>query len=346
MSGIYPSIKSEEKFDNAQRRAFIRDVLAVLTRHHPKDLLSYQEVRVRLHALDERAQGTQMIELDKIIGSVGRYRDFTREFLPRAGANRERWKRLDAALNRLEYVPPIEVYRIGDVYFVKDGNHRVSVARANGLTHIEAFVTEVRTKVPLTPDVDLDDLIIKQEYADFLERTRLDELRPEQHIEFTTLGRYQTLLDHIAVHRHFLGLEWQREFPYEEAVTNWYDYVYRPAAEIIREKGILDKFPGRTEADLYVWLMDHLWYLQEAYGRSVSLEEAAATLPEPETSRNGLARLTKPMVGPLAKAAQVMKETVEEVVKETVDKASSRAAEPESHAPSAEESASPETPVA
>ncbi|QLQ05850.1 MAG: hypothetical protein HZY76_07115 [Anaerolineae bacterium] len=98
-----------------------------------------------------------MIRLDQIVGSVGRYRDFDRAFLPLSGANSERWKRLDVALNRLEDVPPIEVFQISDAFFVRDGNHRVSVARANGLSHIEAWVTVVDTPVPLSPDIRPDE---------------------------------------------------------------------------------------------------------------------------------------------------------------------------------------------
>ena len=102
-------------------------------------------------------------------------------------------------------VPPIDVYQIGDSYFVMDGNHRVSVARQMGATYIEAYVTECRTRVPLSPDDDPNDLIVKAEYADFLENTKLDQIRPEVDLQVTTPGQYWELETHIEAHRFFDG---------------------------------------------------------------------------------------------------------------------------------------------
>jgi|DewCreStandDraft_1066081.scaffolds.fasta_scaffold01677_15 hypothetical protein len=316
MSSLYPAYKADEKFNDAQLRAFIQDILATLTRRKSaSSLLSYEEIRSHLKTLEERPRGTQLIPIDQIVGSVGRYRDFTREFLPRRGANRERWKQLDVAINRLQDIPPIEVYKIGDVYFVKDGNHRVSVARANGFTHIEAIVTEIRTRAPFTPDMDPQEFILREEYAAFLERTHLDKLRPEQHIVFSTPGRYAELLDHISVHRYYLGIEQNREIPYKEAVTSWYDNVYKPAVEVIRRRGILRYFPGRTEADLYVWVIKYLGYLREAYDNSADLDQAADELIELAELAEEVTEKSLPgkVVGPLVNVVNVIKEKVEEL---------------------------------
>jgi hypothetical protein len=145
-------------------------------------------------------------------------------------------------------LPPIEVYQIGEAYFVRDGNHRVSVARELDAPTIQAYVTEVRTKVPLSPDDQPDDLILKAEYADFLEQTQLDKLRPGANLSLTVPGRYRTLQEHIAVHRYYMGLDQEREIPYEEAVTHWYDEVYLPVVQVIQERGILRDFPERRSA--------------------------------------------------------------------------------------------------
>jgi hypothetical protein len=123
----------------------------------------------------------------------------------------ERWARVDAIMHSLEGYLPIELYKIGEVYFVRDGNHRVSVARANGLTHIEAYVTEIETDVDLTlDDFERDQWIIKIERADFLKRTQLDELRPGNNVALTEPGRYRILLRHIAVHQYFRNLDLER----------------------------------------------------------------------------------------------------------------------------------------
>jgi nucleotide-binding universal stress UspA family protein len=175
-------------------------------------------------------------------------------------------------------LPPIQVYQIGDAYFVLDGNHRVSVARQLGAPCIQAYVTEVRTKVPLSPDTQPDDLILKAEYAEFLGHTRLDEFRPGADLSVTAPGQYQVLEEHIEVHRYFMGLEQEREIPYGEAVGHWYDEVYEPVVQVIRERGILRDFPGRTETDLYLWVSEHRAELEQKLGWEVDTEAAAADL--------------------------------------------------------------------
>jgi hypothetical protein len=247
-------------------------VALVNGRHN--DLLSFEVARKALRASQQLPETTEMIPLDKIVGSVGRYHDFTRAFSPRQGVDRARWARLDAALARLETIPPIEVYQLGDVYFVRDGNHRVSVARANGLVEIEARVTRLESRVPFTSDVESGMEVIR-EYTAFLEQTNLDYLCPQQRIFFSTQGQYRVLLEHIAVHRYFMGLDLQCPVSYEEALVDWYDTLYEPVVQAIRREHILDDFPGRTEADLYLWIMDHHYYLSERYGKAISPGQAA-----------------------------------------------------------------------
>ena len=314
MLGTPASAKA--RFDRARRQALIEKILAIVSRRST-ELLPFEEVRRQLRGGHEVRRGLQEIPLDKIVGSVGRYRDFTRAFLPRSGGVEERWKRLDMALNRLEPIPPIEVYKLGDVSFVKDGNHRVSVARANGLTHIEAYVTEIPVKVPIGPDVQPDELIIKAEYAEFLEKTRLDVLRPEARIEFTTPGRYRDLIEHIEVHRYYLALERGQEVSWEEAVTSWYDNLYRPVVEVIRRENVLKEFPGRTEADLYLWIMNHLHFLRERYGPAVDPELAATDFAHQFT-----ARPVKKVVRSVARAAKRVLDPDEppEIVERLVEK--------------------------
>lgn len=267
------------EFDRAHRRAFLQEMYRILGRRSP-DLLPFEEVRNRLRLRNRAYRGLQDVSLDKIVGSLGRYEDFTRTFLPRRASDRERWARVGELVQSGGGLPPVELYKVGDAYFVKDGNHRVSVARANEAPTIQAHVWEYPTRVPLTPDVNVDDLVIKQEYLDFLERTQLDQLRPDQRIECTNPGSYRELEEHIDVHRYFLGLERQAEVPYPEAVISWYDNVYQPAVRAIRRHQVLKAFPGRTEADLYLWVMRHLYFLRERYGPLVDAEMAAEDLAQ------------------------------------------------------------------
>ncbi len=251
--GIAEAIRD---FNKARNAAFWQEAWAFL-RGKSVDLLRFEEVKQRLRLRDERYLGLQEVDIDKIVGSVGRYKDFTRSFLPRTNAVRSRWQKLDILARGLEGFPPIEVYKIGDVYFVADGNHRVSVARQLGAKTIEAFVTELPTSIPLDTDTRPEDLLVKEGYADFLRETRLDVLKPGSEVILTEPQRYRQILEHIAVHRYFMGIEQNRKISWDEAVTSWYDHVYMPMVEMIRKYDMLSHFPGRTEADLYAWLIKH-----------------------------------------------------------------------------------------
>ena len=241
----------------------------------------------RLKARQEISHRTEYVPLEKIVGSVGRYKDFTREFLPRSNVNSFRWAKIDAAVNSLEGVPPVELYKLGDVYFVQDGNHRVSVARANQIDEIEAYVTELKTPIPLTlSDFERDLWIIKIEYAEFMAETHLDLLRPSADISMTVPGRYEVLRNHIEVHRYLRNLDLERggqteRLSREEAVTSWYDTVYLPVVESMHRHNLLQHFPGRTEADLYLWIVKHRERLSTRFGLApLDPETAVSTFAE------------------------------------------------------------------
>jgi hypothetical protein len=198
-------------------------------------------------------------------------------------------------------VPPVELYRLGDAYFVKDGHHRVSVTRQLGRPTIEARVIEVRTRFPLAGDMDPAQLLKAREYLDFLERTRLDRMRPEASLEVSKLGRYDRLYEHILGHRYFLGLEQGREVPVPEAAASWYDNVYKPIANLFREYGLLEHFPDRTEADLYLWVTARWLELSQAGAKAGPAEAIADILFETEGipgPSSDLRALLKSWLGP------------------------------------------------
>ncbi|HZG69792.1 MAG TPA: hypothetical protein VEZ12_23880 [Herpetosiphonaceae bacterium] len=272
-----PVSDRHHRFDDARREAIIHRLLRMLT-HQSTTLVPFDEVRSRLRHAPTIARGGQIIPVDAIVGSVERYRDFTNEFLPLNEELEARWERLNEATMRLVNIPPIDVYKLGEIYFVRDGNHRVSVARFNHAAVIEANVTEIPLKVPLTADMDVNHLILAAERSEFLIRTGLDDLRPAADITFTAPGRYQEVLEQIDVHRWHLGVERGAEVPYSEAVVSWYDNVYEPACEAISQSGLLRSFPDRTPADLYLWTMRHLTQLRETYSKAVDTRMAANDL--------------------------------------------------------------------
>lgn len=266
-----------EDFRQARRQAAMQQVVARL-RGEPAELLSYNDVRKKLKMTGLAEQGIQEIPLAAIVGSVGRSGDYTRDYLPVKDSDQERWAKVKAAFLSPTGVPPISVYKVGDAYFVRDGNHRVSVARQLGNKTIDAYVTEVRTRVPLSPGDDPEEIILKQRYANFLEKTNLDEIRPGADLKMTWPGFYSLLLEHIDVHRYYMGLDLHREVSYDEAVGHWYDEVYLPVVALLYERGLFSEFPGRSEADLYALLADYRRELGEQLGWEMDAQTAVTNL--------------------------------------------------------------------
>lgn len=273
------------------RRVLIHDILRRL-RGESNDLLPYSAV-TELRPKGESYKGLQTIEVDKIIGTVDRYGDFDAEFMPKEPYTLDRWTKLrHAQLEGTEF-PPIDVYKVGDIYFVKDGNHRTALAKAQGQHFIDAYVIELDVPVDLDPDDTLKDVILKGEYAQFLEQTRLPQLRPNHEpILFSKAGRYDVLLDHIRTHQYFMGLNQKRSIGWEEAVGDWYDHLYLPTVLEIRENGVMKNFPGRTEADLYLWISDHRYFLSQALGHDVGPEEATLSARR-QAQKGPLSRLVE-----------------------------------------------------
>jgi hypothetical protein len=134
----------DSDFSRARRRALLRRVLARLRRKPASTrLLSFDDVRGAFRADNRTYLGTRVVEVEKIVGSVGRWSDFDPSFLPARASVGERWKRIDRAFHRGEDLPPVDLYKMGEAYFVLDGNHRVSVARYHGAQWIDARVIEV-----------------------------------------------------------------------------------------------------------------------------------------------------------------------------------------------------------
>ena len=264
-------------FRRARQRGALESLITQLRGRSP-ELLRYGDVSEQLKAGEPLGRSLEMAPLDAIVGSVGRYSDFTRTFLPRRKGDEERWARVRAAFDSVEEMPPILLYKLGDSYFVLDGNHRVSVARVLGATHIPAYVTEVEIKVPLPPDVEPDEVITRAKYVDFVEETNLHEVRPEADLTVTEPGQYRVLRQQIDDYQRWMEQERGEAVPLEEAVADWYDNMYEPLVQVIRRRGLLRYFPGRTETDLYTWVCRHRDELEEEIGWEVDSTLAARDL--------------------------------------------------------------------
>ena len=274
-----------QDFQSAHLRGKLQGVLARIT-GRSNELLSYEDVAAKLRLQGRSDKGIQSIPVDAIIGSVGRYTDFTRTFLPRRAGDQQRWANVKAvALDPLgEGLKPVEVYKVSDVYFVLDGNHRVSIARQEGWKTIEAHVIEIQTDIPLTPDVKPEELIVKAEYASFLEQTGLNKIREPVDLRLTTPGGYQKLLDETCT-CHYQLEEQLNEISLQEAAERWYREIYLPFAEAVRERGMMRWFPDRTITDLYVWMSEHRSELEKELGWSIRPEAAAEAVIQSKNRR-------------------------------------------------------------
>ena len=259
-------IRAGEDFDAARFRAFRRAIQATLT-GRARRMLSLDTVLEAAGAEGRSFGGVREIPLDKIAGSAAptaKAGDFDPRFLPVTRRLRDRWMRIYQAMVEGDELPPIDVYKVGEGYYVIDGHHRVSVARNLGRDVINARVIEVQTRAPLGSDVNAAELLRAAEYASFLDTTQLHRLRPDARLECSRLGRYDEILRHILGHKYFLGLKAGHEVSLPEAAASWYDKVYSPVAEVIRKYNVLERLPGWTEADLYVEITRRWLSLGEA----------------------------------------------------------------------------------
>ena len=268
--------QTSSDFSRARGRAILSQIQHFM--HTGADrLLSFNDVKDILKPRNEVYRGNQTVPIKLIVGSEGRYRDFTKYFLPRAEHLRGRWERVDEAHLRDIILPPIQLYEIGGVYFVRDGNHRVSVARSQNVEFIDAEVTSLATEINITPSMTVDELretLIAYEKNIFYEKTSFGELTGEAGLLFSSPGRYDVIYNHILVHKYFLNQNRDGEIPFSDALVSWYNKVYNPIIAIIREQWLLANFPGRTEGDLYVWIVKHWDFLKKKYG-GYSLADAA-----------------------------------------------------------------------
>lgn len=277
-------------FEQARRRAWREQLSARLT-GRDSHLLPFEQIRAKLKQKNPMYRGLQAVPLAQIAGSVGRYKEFSRHFLPLHDSFRQRWIDIEALAVSRGW-PPVELYQIGDVYFVKDGNHRVAVAQQLAMDTVEAHVWAFPEEVRVGPEDKLDELLIRFGERRFLELTGLDQIRPDHQLTFTTPGRYTELLAQISDLHEKLNHIDGKTLPYAEAVAAWYDLIYLPVVQIIHDARLLEQFPGRTEADLFVWLSLFRAQLGDRYGDYDNLEELARALAS-EYGEGGLDKITR-----------------------------------------------------
>ena len=245
----FPTSDAQSDFGRARRRA-VGSSLARRLRREPGDvnvILPFDEVVAALGRRGERSIGLHTIELDSIVGTVDRTREFDRNFRPTSRRVKRRWQRIAEAVRRNEGMPPIDVYRIADMHFVRDGHHRVSVARHLRLDVIEAHVTEIVTEVGADSNVRLHDLALKSHERLFFERVPLPaELRSR--IQLSQGSWYAGLAEGVEAWG-FREMQARGEFMSRDAVAiEWFEREFEPVAKLVREAGLAE---GQTDAEAY-----------------------------------------------------------------------------------------------
>lgn len=281
--------QSIDDFHRAKNRARMHTLFDKLSWKNP-DLLSLYEVTSIIKPKKETYLGMRTIEIDKIIGSEGRYRDFSSAFLPKREMLKARWTSVDQARLTDVVLPPISVFSLGGYYFVRDGNHRVSVARSMGVEFIDAEVVELDSEIKLEPGMTTKQLkqrVVEYERNAFIEQYKPSYL-PMGEISFTTPGSYPEMVNHILVHKYYINQNIEGEISFEDAAKSWYRNVYAPIVRQIRTDNLLFYFPGNAEGDLYMWLVRR-WDELKKNKANASIKEASQDLRK-ESSGGVLSR--------------------------------------------------------
>jgi hypothetical protein len=270
-------VQAQEDFSKARNKAWINEMQHVM---HPdkKRLLSFNDVKKILKPKNEVYIGLKTVPIKKIVGSEGRYNDFDNHFLPRSNELKQRWVNVDQAHLSDIVLPPIQLYELGGLYFVRDGNHRVSVAKTQGVEFIDAEVISLQSEVQLPPDVRLDTLlaaVIRYEKRVFYNETHFGDLTDYWDLDFTEAGRYDVIYNHILVHKYYINEQQHTEIDFSDALISWFQTVYLPVIAVIDKYKLLSNFKDRTKSDIYVWIVKHWDRLKQKNGNDFSLDDAA-----------------------------------------------------------------------
>jgi len=273
----FVSFQAREDFNKARSKETISNILNAMTPERQK-LLSLEDIKRLIKPKSETYIGMKAIDIQLIIGSEGRYKDFNRTFLPKKEFIRNRWENIDKAHLQSVILPPIKLYEISGSYFVRDGNHRVSVAKMQGVRSIDAEVIRLDTEIPLSPEMtqtEMKKAVINYEKDHIFLNTELKYIIDAKKLNFTAPGRFHEILRHIQGHKYFLNEDIENEITFIDAGNSWYNNLYEPIVNIVREEHILARFPGRTESDLYMWIIKHWDELKNQNRENFSLQDAA-----------------------------------------------------------------------
>ena len=274
--------QSQEDFAKARNKALFNELQHFLNPEETQ-LLSLDDVKKMLKPTGEVYRGMQTIPVELIVGSEGRYHDFDNHFFPKNLHLKQRWENIHRAHIEDIILPPINLYELGGLYFVRDGNHRVSVAKSQGITDLDAEVVSLQSEIKLKPGSSPKQMIrqvIQYEKRVFYGETHYGDITEDWNLDFTVTGQYDVIYHHLLIHKYYINQNKTEEISLPEAITSWYENVYQPVIHVIKQQKILRKFKGRTPADMYVWLIKYWDELKQKFGNDYSLQVAAQSFTQ------------------------------------------------------------------
>ncbi|MGH2786960.1 MAG: hypothetical protein ACRDJV_03490 [Actinomycetota bacterium] len=273
------------KFERAMRTDVYRRLTSLVRRKPRSHLRALDDLRSRVRLFDQRYVGIRPIRVQKVVGTASGTEDFGADFLPRRPEVSDRWMRLERAFPDGDF-PPILAFQVGDSYFVVDGHHRVAIARQRGIEYIDAEVTELRARFEIPPGADIGKMIMAEQKSLFMEESGLQQTLPEVSIEVSLPQGYVELLELIKVHAHELSVERGEVVQLEEAARDFFEDVYLPTVEAIRDQELGEAFPRWTEADLFLWICERRRSLFPERGDLELSEVVAGEAREARTRRS------------------------------------------------------------
>ena len=277
LAHTFLSPQTDEDFTKARNKALFNELQHLLNPEEAR-LISLREVKKLLKPNNEVYKGMQTVPIELIVGSEGRYNDCDNHFLPKSNFLKSRWERVDLAHYQDITLPPISLYELGGLYFVRDGNHRVSVAKAQGIEFIDAEVVSLQSEIRLKPSTSKEQMIkqvIEYEKRLFYTETNFGDITDFWCLDFTTPGQYDVIYNHILCHKYYMNEHLKDEIDMEDAVRAWFENVYKPVIDVIESRRILKSFKGRTRSDLYVFLIKYWDEVKQKYGNDFTLDKAA-----------------------------------------------------------------------
>lgn len=271
------SQETENDFFKARNKALINELQHIL---NPEEaaMISFKQIRDIIKPQNETYIGMQTIPISKIVGSEGRYKDFDNQFFPRNSYMKERWEHVDDAAIKDIILPPIRVYELGGLYFVRDGNHRVSVAKSRGTEFIDAEIVSLKTEIQLSPVRTLGEMlrqVINYEKKNFYFETSFGDITDYWNLDFSSPGQYDIIYQHILTHKYFINQGIEQEISLEKAILSWFETVYMPVITVIKKYKIMRYLKKRTDGDLYIWLIHAYDALKKKFGDDIPLDLVA-----------------------------------------------------------------------